>query len=86
MTGILVVGGRNARFWLRQILNYVQFGPVWFGAKKCVLLMRILHAFKVYAPDHHGGIVEAIARITAGTPEDDSASLPLPLLRAWLHG
>jgi rhamnosyl/mannosyltransferase len=37
--------------------------------------MRILHAFKVYAPDHHGGIVEAIARITAGTPEDDSASL-----------
>jgi rhamnosyl/mannosyltransferase len=37
--------------------------------------MRILHAFKVYTPDNHGGIVEAIARITAGTPKDDSASL-----------
>jgi len=37
--------------------------------------MRILHAFKVYTPDHHGGIVEAIARITAGTPRSDSASL-----------
>jgi len=37
--------------------------------------MRILHAFKVYTPDHHGGIVEAIARITAGTPGGDSASL-----------
>jgi rhamnosyl/mannosyltransferase len=37
--------------------------------------MRILHAFKVYTPDNHGGIVEAIARITAGTPEGDSASL-----------
>jgi glycosyltransferase involved in cell wall biosynthesis len=38
-------------------------------------LMHILHAFKVYTPDHHGGIVEAIARITAGTPSGDSASL-----------
>ena len=37
--------------------------------------MRILHAFKVYTPDHHGGIVEAIARITSGTPSSDSASL-----------
>jgi glycosyltransferase involved in cell wall biosynthesis len=37
--------------------------------------MRILHAFKVYTPDYHGGIVEAIARITAGTPSSDSASL-----------
>jgi rhamnosyl/mannosyltransferase len=37
--------------------------------------MRILHTFKVYTPDHHGGIVEAIARITAGTPTSDSASL-----------
>ncbi|SDN37131.1 glycosyltransferase [Afipia sp. GAS231] len=37
--------------------------------------MRILHAFKVYTPDHHGGIVEAIARITAGTPDGDSSSL-----------
>ncbi len=37
--------------------------------------MRILHAFKVYTPDHHGGIVEAIARITAGTPNTDSPSL-----------
>jgi glycosyltransferase involved in cell wall biosynthesis len=37
--------------------------------------MRILHAFKVYTPDHHGGIVEAIARITSGTPEGSSASL-----------
>jgi glycosyltransferase involved in cell wall biosynthesis len=37
--------------------------------------MRILHSFKVYSPDHHGGIVEAIARITAGTPPGDSASL-----------
>ena len=37
--------------------------------------MHILHTFKVYTPDHHGGIVEAIARITAGTPAADSASL-----------
>jgi glycosyltransferase involved in cell wall biosynthesis len=37
--------------------------------------MRILHAFKVYTPDQHGGIVEAIARITSGTPSGDSASL-----------
>lgn len=37
--------------------------------------MRILHAFKVYTPDLHGGIVEAIARITSGTPSGDSASL-----------
>jgi glycosyltransferase involved in cell wall biosynthesis len=37
--------------------------------------MRVLHAFKVYSPDYHGGIVEAIARITAGTPSGDSASL-----------
>ncbi|MFO1109723.1 MAG: glycosyltransferase [Bradyrhizobium sp.] len=37
--------------------------------------MRVLHAFKVYTPDNHGGIVEAIARITAGTPDGDSASL-----------
>lgn len=37
--------------------------------------MRILHGFKVYTPDNHGGIVEAIARITAGTPSSDSASL-----------
>ena len=42
---------------------------------QCVYLMRILHAFKVYTPDNHGGIVEAIARITAGTPGGDSASL-----------
>jgi glycosyltransferase involved in cell wall biosynthesis len=37
--------------------------------------MRILHAFKVYTPDNHGGIVEAIARIASGTPIGDSASL-----------
>jgi rhamnosyl/mannosyltransferase len=37
--------------------------------------MHILHAFKAYTPDNHGGIVEAIARITAGTPSGDSASL-----------
>jgi glycosyltransferase involved in cell wall biosynthesis len=37
--------------------------------------MHILHTFKVYTPDYHGGIVEAIARITAGTPSADSASL-----------
>ena len=37
--------------------------------------MRILHTFKVYTPDNHGGIVEAIARITAGTPQNDSVSL-----------
>jgi rhamnosyl/mannosyltransferase len=37
--------------------------------------MRILHAFKVYTPDNHGGIVEAIARITSGTASGDSASL-----------
>ncbi|QOZ52002.1 glycosyltransferase [Bradyrhizobium sp. CCBAU 53338] len=37
--------------------------------------MQILHAFKVYAPDAHGGIVEAIARIAEGTPSHHSASL-----------
>ena len=42
---------------------------------KCFIAVRILHAFKVFAPDMHGGIGEAIARIAEGTPSGDSVSL-----------
>lgn len=37
--------------------------------------MRILHCFKVYRPDHNGGIEEAMSRIVAGAPTDFESSI-----------
>ena len=43
--------------------------------------MRILHCFKVYRPDHNGGIEEAISRIVAGTAHDATSSILVCRLR-----
>src|SRR5262245_27111950 len=37
--------------------------------------MRILHCFKVYPPDHQGGIEEAMGRIIKGAPADVQSSI-----------
>jgi rhamnosyl/mannosyltransferase len=43
--------------------------------------MRVLHCFKVYRPDHNGGIEEAMSRIVAGAPDDFESSMLVCRLR-----